>query len=125
MALMLSGSGRPWAAARKRHNVPVERDHTASRFQQKLWSIFRFARPFMAKTDGKPGQVDRWLLTELDRLVLAATSFMDNFQFDETIKAIRAFAWETLADNYIELVKARLYGPDCAEKRAAQNTALH
>jgi valyl-tRNA synthetase len=94
----------------------------ASRFQQKLWSIFRFARPFMAKTDGRPGQVDRWLLGELDRLVLAATNFMDNFQFDETIKAIRAFAWETLADNYIELIKARLYGPDCAEKRAAQNT---
>jgi len=94
----------------------------ASRFQQKLWSIFRFARPFMAQTDGRPGQVDRWLLGELDRLVLAATNFMDNFQFDETIKAIRAFAWETLADNYIELVKARLYGPDCAEKRAAQNT---
>ncbi|MDD1722677.1 MAG: class I tRNA ligase family protein [Methanothrix sp.] len=47
---------------------------------------------------------------------------MDAFQFDETMKAIRGFAWETLADNYIELVKARLYGPDGQEKRAAQST---
>jgi valyl-tRNA synthetase len=47
---------------------------------------------------------------------------MDNFQFDETMKAIRAFSWDVLADNYIELVKARLYGPDGQEKRAAQNT---
>ena len=47
---------------------------------------------------------------------------MDSFQFDETMKAIRAFAWDVLADNYIELVKARLYGPDGPEKRAAQNT---
>jgi len=47
---------------------------------------------------------------------------MEAFQFDETMKAIRGFAWETLADNYIELVKARLYGPDSPEKRAAQST---
>jgi valyl-tRNA synthetase len=75
----------------------------------------------MAPTGEAPGQVDRWLLGELDLLVKTATSAMDRFQFDETFKAIRAFAWEVLADNYIELVKARLYGPDCPEKRSAQN----
>jgi valyl-tRNA synthetase len=94
----------------------------ASRFQQKLWSIFRFSGPLIAKVDAVPGQVDKWLLGELDLLVDKASIAMDNFQFDEAMKAIRAFAWETLADNYIELVKARLYGPDGPEKRAAQNT---
>ncbi|MGB7543974.1 MAG: valine--tRNA ligase [Methanothrix sp.] len=94
----------------------------ASRFQQKLWSIFRFSLPLIANVDATPGQVDRWLLGELDRLVVKATKAMDAFQFDETMKAIRGFAWETLADNYIELVKARLYGPDGQEKRAAQST---
>jgi valyl-tRNA synthetase len=94
----------------------------ASRFQQKLWSIYRFSSPHMAPTGEAPGQVDRWLMGELDLLVRTATSAMDRFQFDETFKAIRAFAWEVLADNYIELVKARLYGPDSPEKRAAQNT---
>ena len=94
----------------------------ASRFQQKLWSIFRFSWPLIAKVDADPGQVDRWLLGELDQLIMKATIAMDAFQFDETMKAIRGFAWEVLADNYIELVKARLYGPDGPEKRAAQNT---
>jgi valyl-tRNA synthetase len=93
----------------------------ASRFQQKLWSIYRFSAPHMAPTGEAPGQVDRWLLGELDLLVKTATADMDRFQFDETFKAIRAFAWDVLADNYIELVKARLYGPDSPEKRAAQN----
>ncbi|NYT19230.1 MAG: class I tRNA ligase family protein, partial [Methanosarcinales archaeon] len=32
------------------------------------------------------------------------------------------FAWETLADNYIELVKSRLYGDDENARRAAQYT---
>jgi len=94
----------------------------ASRFQQKLWSIFRFSLPLIADVEADPGQVDRWLLGELDRLVIRATKAMEAFQFDETMKAIRGFAWETLADNYIELVKARLYGPDSPEKRAAQST---
>jgi valyl-tRNA synthetase len=95
----------------------------AGRFQQKLWSIYRFSLPLMARIDGAtPGQVDCWLLGELDQLVSLTTDAMDRFQFDETIKAIRGFAWEVLADNYIELVKARLYGQDGAAKRAAQNT---
>ena len=94
----------------------------ASRFQQKLWSIFRFSLPLIANVQATPGQVDRWLWGELDRLVIRATKAMEAFQFDETMKAIRGFAWETLADNYIELVKARLYGPDSPEKRAAQST---
>jgi valyl-tRNA synthetase len=94
----------------------------ASRFQQKLWSIYRFSLPLIAKVDAEPGQVDRWLLGELDSLILKVTTAMDAFQFDEAMKAIRGFAWEVLADNYIELVKARLYGADSPEKRAAQNT---
>ena len=117
---------RQWAAmgGSPGNDIPFQWKEitAASRFQQKLWSIFRFSRPLIAKVDAKPGQVDRWLLGELDQLVTKTTKSMDNFQFDETMKAIRAFAWEVLADNYIELVKARLYGQDGPEKRAAQNT---
>jgi valyl-tRNA synthetase len=94
----------------------------ASRFQQKLWSIYRFSSPLMAKTNEQPGQADRWLLGELDGLIKTATDAMDKYQFDEAFKAVRVFTWDVLADNYIELVKARLYGPDGPEKRAAQNT---
>jgi len=98
----------------------------ASRFQQKLWSIFRFSLPLIAGAEPlaevQPGQVDRWLLAELDALIKKATIAMDAFQFDETMKAIRGFAWEAFADNYIELVKARLYGSDGPERRAAKST---
>ena len=46
---------------------------------------------------------------------------MDAYQFDETFKAIRGFAWDVLADNYIELAKSRLYG-EGEGKQAAQYT---
>jgi valyl-tRNA synthetase len=100
----------------------------ASRFQQKLWSIFRFSAPLMssvkavADINATSCQVDRWLLFELDSLVKAVTDAMDRYQFDEAFRAVRTFTWEVLADNYIELVKARLYGPEGAEKGEAQST---
>jgi valyl-tRNA synthetase len=65
--------------------------------------------------------IDLWLLSKLNRLVKEATEKMDAYQFDETFKAIRGFAWDILADNYIELVKWRLYG-EGEEKQAAQYT---
>jgi len=93
---------------------------SGGRFQQKLWSMYRFSAPFAKKSDAPPNQVDLWLLAELDRLVEKVTDAMDRYQFDEAFRAVRGFAWEVFADNYIELVKSRLYGPDGPEKGAAQ-----
>ena len=117
---------RQWAAigGSPGNDIPFQWKEitAASRFQQKLWSIFRFSLPLIAPYDADSGQVDRWLSAELDLLITKTTEAMDRFQFDEALKAIRAFAWDVLADNYIELVKARLYGQDGPEKRAAQDT---
>ncbi|MHC1624931.1 MAG: valine--tRNA ligase [Methermicoccaceae archaeon] len=95
----------------------------ASRFQQKLWSIARFSalvgatevkeRPEMLRAS------DRWILSLLQDLVSNCRMYMEDFQFDATLKAIRTFAWERLADDYVELVKGRLYGDDQADKEAA------
>lgn len=94
-----------------------------SRFLQKLWSIVRFSLPHISDKPAPLKPVDLWLLSKLSRLVKETTRKMDAYQFDETFKAIRSFAWDTLADNYIELVKSRLYG-DAEGKKAAQY-ALH
>jgi valyl-tRNA synthetase len=96
---------------------------SGGRFLQKLWSMYRFSAPHAKRSDdAATNQVDRWLLFELSQMIEAVTDSMDRFQFDEAFRAIRGFAWEVLADNYIELVKSRLYGADGPEKRAAQST---
>ena len=92
-----------------------------SRFLQKLWSIVRFSMPHISDKPAPFTPIDLWLLSKLNRLVKECTEKMDAYQFDETFKAIRGFAWEILADNYIELAKSRLYG-DGKGKRAAQYT---
>ncbi|TAN45321.1 MAG: valine--tRNA ligase [Candidatus Methanoperedens sp.] len=92
-----------------------------SRFLQKLWSIVRFSMPHISDKPAPFTPIDLWLLSKLNRLVKECTEKMDAYKFDETFKAIRGFAWEIIADNYIELAKSRLYG-DVKGKRAAQYT---
>lgn len=93
-----------------------------SRFLQKLWSIVRFSMPHISNTPAQYAPIDLWLLSKLNRLVKEATEKMDAYQFDETFKAIRGFTWDILADNYIELIKSRLYGENGERKQAAQYT---
>ena len=102
---------------------------SGSRFLQKMWSIYRFSMSHLK--DFRPEDtekfpidslltIDRWLLSKLNRLVETTTKELDGYQFDSTFKAIRGFAWEVLADNYLELVKGRLYGDKPEDRRAAQ-----
>ncbi len=98
----------------------------ASRFQQKLWSIVRFALPHTSDAgdanDATLAAIDRWILSKLNTLIMDTTDAMDKYQFDLAVKMIRSFAWDVLADNYIELVKHRLYGEPSPDRQAARQT---
>jgi valyl-tRNA synthetase len=100
----------------------------ASRFFTKVWSIYRFSMSHLedyehAEVDLSGLEViDRWLLSHLNRLIMSVTQSMDTYQFDEAFKAIRGFSWDILADNYLELIKSRLYGDDGTGKQAAKYT---
>ncbi|MEM2123942.1 MAG: valine--tRNA ligase [Methanolinea sp.] len=97
----------------------------ASRFQTKLWNIARFVllqlrrKPY--DRDATPSVLaDRWLLDCLAETVEEVTAAMDAYQFDRALKVIREFAWDVLADHYIELVKGRLYSDDPARDSACR-----
>jgi len=98
----------------------------ATKFMQKLWSILRFAMFHLAEYQPPAAPVefrvvDRWLLSKLTRLVGSVTDAMEHYKFDEALKELRAFAWNELADDYIELAKSRLYGrSDAAGKESAR-----
>ncbi len=98
----------------------------ASRFQTKLWNIFRFTMGHLERAS-EPGApvtelADRWLLVRLSDTVAEVTAAMETYQFDRALKALREFAWSTLADDYIEMVKGRLYTEE--RSRASACSAL-
>ncbi|HMK15516.1 MAG TPA: valine--tRNA ligase, partial [Methanomicrobiales archaeon] len=88
----------------------------ASRLQTKLWNIVRFILPKIGDRAYTITQVtapaDRWLLDRLSGTVAAVTAAMEGYAFDQALKALREFAWGILADEYIELVKGRLYSEE-------------
>jgi valyl-tRNA synthetase len=102
----------------------------ASRFQTKLWNIVRFVlmqfgqdRLTAPAIDDVTGAADRWLLCRLSDTIAEVTDAMEQYQFDRALRAIREFSWNVLADDYIELVKGRLYGDE--EGRRSALAALH
>ena len=95
----------------------------ASRFQTKMWNIAKFALIQLEKEGFDPDApvtalADRWLLVRLSDTVEEVSNAMESYQFDVALKAIREFAWDVLADNYIELVKGRLYQTGASRKSA-------
>ncbi|MGC9435701.1 MAG: valine--tRNA ligase [Methanomicrobiales archaeon] len=101
----------------------------ASRFQTKLWNIVRFVLSHLSNDSGEaPVTVlaDRWLLHRLSAVNREVTDAMEGYQFDRALRAVREFAWSTLADDYIELVKGRLYAesPDRGSACSALKTTI-
>jgi valyl-tRNA synthetase len=88
-----------------------------------MWNIAKFALIQLDKEGfDKDAPVnalaDRWLLVRLSDTIHQVSAAMECYQFDTALKAIREFAWDTLADNYIELVKGRLYTGNASRKSA-------
>lgn len=102
----------------------------AKKFMQKLWSILRFSLIHLSdyRPPGREPElrvVDKWLLAKLNRLIRSVTDSLEQFKFDEAMKDLRAFAWNVLADDYIELVKSRLYGRSGDEGKESAKYALY
>ena len=100
---------------------------SASRFNTKLWNIFKFAETHF--DEDTPGiqdpayrDADRWLLAKLTRVADEVGDEMDAYRYDAALREIREFVWNDLADDYLELVKGRLYGGRPGERDAARLT---
>ena len=100
----------------------------AYRFQQKFWSILRFTMlhvsdyVFSDEDRKYLRDADRWILSKLNKLIREVRDHMDNYRFNDALKAIRGFTWYEYADNYLEIVKNRLYSGSEEEKRGARYT---
>ena len=97
---------------------------SAYRFQHKFWSILRFVTLHLKEIPECKNlrDADRWILSKLMKLVRDVDRYMESYRFDMALKAIRSFAWYEFADNYIEIVKNRLYSGSEDERVPAKFT---
>ena len=85
-------------------------------FANKVWNIGRFINqkideanvdiPFEMNIDELCSE-DKELLSKLDVLIEDVTGHLENYKFKFAGEAIYDFVWNTLANNYLESIKAR------------------
>ncbi|WP_297496054.1 valine--tRNA ligase [Thermococcus sp.] len=95
------------------------------RFLQKVWNIYRFAERHLedfnpAKAPAELEPLDRWILSRLHRLIKFATEEMEKYRFNLLTRELITFVWHEVADDYIEMIKYRLYGDDEESKLKAK-----
>ncbi|WP_456423214.1 valine--tRNA ligase, partial [Thermococcus sp.] len=95
------------------------------RFLQKVWNIYRFAERHLvdfdpAKAPEELEPLDRWILSRLHRLIKFATEEMERYRFNLLTRELITFIWHEVADDYIEMIKYRLYGDDEDSKLKAK-----
>ena len=83
---------------------------STKKFLSKLWNVSRFLSGFPVLKSGKLGATDKWILSELDKLIMECEKGYSEFNFFIPATAIREFTWNLFAAHYIEMIKGRAYG---------------
>jgi valyl-tRNA synthetase len=99
---------------------------SAARFQNKLWNVTNFATQHADERTPEMDSpayrdADAWILARAGETAATVADHMDDYRFDVALRAVREFVWHDLADDYLELVKGRLYEGRPGERNAARH----
>jgi len=97
---------------------------TGKKFITKLWNAARFV--FMNLEDYKQTKpklkpIDKQFLKKLNKLIENATNHFENYNYSKAKSETERFFWNTFCDNYLEIVKKRIYN-NKSGKESAQYT---
>jgi len=111
---------RFWSASEINHGYDFrcneQKIESTKKFLSKLWNVSRFLSSFPVIDSGIPTPTDKWVLSELDKLVDECKKGYKEYNFFVPAIAIREFTWNIFAAHYIEMVKARAYGIGFSEE---------
>jgi valyl-tRNA synthetase len=84
----------------------------------KIWNASRFSlmhlKNYSPKLADKKylADEDKWILTKLYKAIKEYTERMDKYQYARAKEALDNFFWKDFCDNYLEIVKLRVYEPE-------------
>jgi valyl-tRNA synthetase len=121
---------RAWATAVAMSTQDVRFDESRvegyRRFANKLWNATRLVLRSPGTPSESPGFLerqehleDRWIMSRLSHAGSAIAAGIEGFVFQDSINAAYAFAWNELADWYLEAIKERLRAGDPAAQDVA------
>jgi len=89
---------------------------STKKFLSKLWNVSRFLSGFPVLNKGKLSPADKWILSELDKVVEECMKGYNEYNFFIPATALREFTWNLFAAHYIEMIKGRSYGTGFSEE---------
>src|SRR5574341_408480 len=89
---------------------------STKKFLSKLWNVSRFLSGFPVLKTGKPSPADKWMLSELDKVIAECKKGYSEYNFFIPATALREFTWNIFAAHYIEMTKGRAYGTGFSEE---------
>jgi len=110
---------RFWSASEVYHGndfrCSEQKIESTKKFLTKLWNVSRFLSSFPIVESADLADTDKWIISELDKLVKDCKVGFDEYNFFIPAIAIREFTWNIFAAQYIEMAKARAYGIDFSD----------
>ena len=121
---------RFWSASEINHGYDFrcseQKIESTKKFLSKLWNVSRFLSSFPVINSANLTNTDKWILSELDKLISQCKEGYSQYNFFIPAIALREFTWNVFAAHYIEMVKARAYGIGFdSEERDAAIYTLH
>lgn len=88
-----------------------------SRLLTKLWNAFRFCKDHIDKHDKKLGdpeldELNKWVLHNFAQTVRVYIKHFDAYDHTAALETATGFFWHIFCDNYLELIKDRIFNPD-------------
>ena len=110
---------RFWAAgSRLGDDLPFQEKDlvTGQKFATKIWNASKFAfmglKGYDLRKPKKIEAMDSWVLSKLSKLVKESTQRLMDYEYSHLKLETEKFFWHQFCDNYLEIVKDRIYNPD-------------
>jgi valyl-tRNA synthetase len=104
----------------------------SNRFLTKLWNAANFTLSHLTdyekQTPVKLLPIDQWILAKYKNVLTQATILLNQYEVGAARYEIDDFFWKDYCDNYLEIVKERLYRPEIhgnRERQSAQYALYH
>lgn len=100
---------------------------TGKKLLTKLWNASRFVFMNLQDWDGKflkkgikLEKIDELFLRKLDELIKTCTENFEKYEYSRVRQDVDRFFWNMFTDNYLEIVKRRIYNEKGGRRKSAQ-----